>query len=638
MCGIYGGIAIKNPAETLKRMGGILARRGPDALGSYIKAPAALGHRRLSIIDLASGDQPIFSSDKKQVIVYNGEIYNFKELRKDLESKGHVFRTNSDTEVILNSYRQWGYDCLSRFNGMFAFALWDEFSNKLWLARDRLGKKPLYFMRTGSSFYFASEGKALWNLPEYKGGYDLRSIDQYLTYRYVPGERSFYEGIEKLPPGHWMEVDGQSAYMRVVRWWDMPETRRPYEGSEKPSADSYRDEFRSLFSSAVKMRLVSDVPVGLFLSSGVDSSSIAFEMAKVSRPTFITIGFGEDTDELEGASLLSRSLGANHYPFLMKKDDFSLLPQAVASMDEPYGDPIILPTYLLARNAAGRVKVILTGDGADEALGGYIHHAYFGRMPQWIPPFAFRSVSALIRLVPPGMLDILFDYPASMGRSGKTRMVNLLRSYPDVLKSYREFAAVFTEGDKSMLYAADFKKALATEPDELESEMRAHFRRDDLSPLDRAMRWDMRSWFPNQTLMKLDRLTMANSIEGRCPYADYRIVELLAKLPLSIFKDWSRNKDIIRGIYGKEMPFMPRKKQAFYLPMHNIFKDQVVEFISGVVSRKTLADKGWFNTGYVDTLLRERGQSPLLSDKKIMSLVILTLWLESSRKPPLQEA
>lgn len=634
MCGIFGGIAIKDPASTLELMGNILSHRGPDDKGTFIKDNVALGHRRLSIIDLLRGHQPMQSFDGKQAIVYNGEIYNYKDVREELAKKGYKFNTESDTEVILNAYKEWGVDCLDRFNGMFAFALWDSAINKLWLARDRIGKKPLYFMRLEKGFYFASEGKALWQLPFFNPEYDMRAIDQYLTFRYAPGNRSFFKGIEKLPPGYWMLVDSKAEICQMKKWWDASSKRsaKPLGWEQDGEVGSYLERFHALFSDAVRLRLIADVPVGLFLSSGIDSSSIAFEMAKLSNPLFISIGFGEKTDELASCQLLAQKLNARHYSFLMQESDFSLLPEAVSSMDEPYGDLIILPSFLLAKKASEKVKVILTGDGADEVLGAYIHQEYFRKVFNGFPTAVIKLLGLMINFLPLSFLDLIFHYPASLGRLGKQRLKNLLTVYPDPYLSYMNFASVFNEEDKKSLYSNQIKKQLAMEQDDLNDEMSAHFGRTDLEPLDLVIQWDLKTWLPQQTLMKLDRLTMAHSVEGRCPYTDYRLIESLLGISSYLFRHISRNKYILRFFYQARANSLLKKKQAFYLPLHNLFNARVENLISETLNKENLEKTGLFNFSYVKTLFERRKHSPLLADKQLMSLVILLLWLRSVKE------
>lgn len=627
MCGIFGGIAIPDSLSTLQEMGCTLKHRGPDDEGFYIEENLALGHTRLSIIDLSSGKQPMFSSNGQCVIVFNGEIYNFGEIRKELLKKGHLFRTVSDTEVILNSYLEWGLDCLDRFNGMFAFALWDKASRKLWIARDRLGKKPIYLWFSKGMFLFASEAKSIWNLPFFEGTYDFRAVDQYLTFRYVPGERTFHKEIKKLLAGHWILLDDKARIVQKKQWWSIPSRR---EAVARKSLQAYRDEFQQLFSSAVKLRLIADVPLGAFLSSGIDSVSIASEMAKVSRPTFFTIGFGSEADEVNAASMIAQELGGQHHVLQMEEDDFDQLPNAVSSLDEPYGDPIILPTYLLAKKASERVKVVLTGDGADEIMGGYIHHAFFRNMPV-LPSLLSRCFALIAQRMPLSVLDKAFHYPASMGEIGRKRMVSLIEKYPDGIYSYLGFATLFSEDDKKSLYTEEFNNSLAGEPNELWEAMVSHFDRTDIHMADLAVQWDLKTWFPEQTLMKFDRLTMANSIEGRCPYADYRLVEFFLKLPLRHYQLLCNKKSIVRGIYQSKRPFLPKKKKPFYLPMHKGFENKLRKFQDEILDSDELKKFKWLNPDAINRLRIERTHSPLLLDKQIMSLVVLFYWLRTHK-------
>jgi len=613
-------------------MADILHHRGPDEGGFFHDDKVSLGHRRLSIIDLARGHQPMFSADRNQVIVYNGEIYNFKEIRSELISRGHVFKTQSDTEVILNAYRQWGFDCLEKFNGMFAFALWDNTLKKLWLVRDRLGKKPLYIMSLGSSFYFASETKALSGLPFFEEDYDARAIDQYLTYRYVPSTRTFYKKIKKVPAGSWVLVSDEGQILQAKEWWQIPQTRESPKDVKRKTLRSYQEEFQSLFSSAVKLRLISDVPLGLFLSSGIDSASIAIEMAKVSTPTFVTVGFGGEIDEVHAAAELSRELKGRHRVFEMTHQDFDYLPEVVAAMDEPYGDAIILPTFLLARRASECVKVILTGDGADEILGSYVHQTFFRKMPDHLPGFIRRTMALVLGMVPSKALSAFFHYPAELGSAGKGRLKELLKTYSDGRSAYLNWASLFPEKARQELYTSDFKDMLSKEPDEFEEDMQRHFAQKNLNLFDKVLRWDLKTWFPEQTLMKLDRLGMANSIEGRCPYADYRLVEFFLKLPFHFYKSLCDNKHVVRRIYQPKNVSLPRQKKPFFLPMNKTFDAKLRQFQNEVLQSHEINRLGWFEPQMVERLHQDRRRSPLLVDKQIMSLTVLLYWLREKKK------
>ncbi len=526
MCGILGGIAPGISLEAINLMSVSLRHRGPDDEGIFIEGAVFLGHRRLSIIDLAAGQQPMSSIDKRQNIIFNGEIYNYRQIREELISKGHVFLTQSDTEVILNAYREWGKECLHPFTCIFSFALWDANIKALWLVRDRLGKKPLYYLQCQGAFFFSSEAKALWKAPGFDGRHDLRGIDQYLTYRYIPSEKTFYQQIKKLPAGHWMLINEKSQIEKMYQWWDLPQAREKNFSTER-SLQSYQDQFHSLFVDAVRLRLVSDVPVGLFLSSGIDSVAVASEIASVSRPIFFTMGVGAQLDEVPSANRLARHFGGEHHAIDMKVEDFDLFPHIVAMMDEPYGDAIVVPTYLLAQHAASKVKVVLTGDGADEILGGYVHQQALRKFPQGLPYPLKRLLAASIRRTPISILDHFFHYPASMGPQGRLRLAELFSVGDDHLEMVKNFTELFSREERNQLYSEDFKRALENESNDLDQEMRAHFFEKDLSIFDKVLRWDLKHWFPEQTLMKLDRLTMAHSLEGRCPFADHHLLEFL---------------------------------------------------------------------------------------------------------------
>ncbi|MBF0123690.1 MAG: hypothetical protein HQL21_09885, partial [Candidatus Omnitrophica bacterium] len=438
------------------------------------------------------------------------------------------------------------------------------------------------------------------------------------------GERTFYREIKKVPAGSWVLIDEDAHVIDRQQWWSVSSLRAMSCG--RP-LDSYIDEFQALFSSAVHLRLIADVPLGAFLSSGIDSVSIAAEMAKVSRPTFFTIGFGDDeNDETKSAARVAQELGGEHHRLQMEASDFDLLEDAVKAMDEPYGDPIILPTYLLARKAAEKVKVVLTGDGADEILGGYVHQDFFRRMPKF-PGLIRRVLSMSVRGMPVGVLDRAFRYPASMGLAGRERLSQLLAGDLRQENEYLSFAELFTKASREMIYSPEFLRQLNSEPDEDADVMRDHFARNDIGIFDKVLQWDLKHWFPEQTLMKLDRLTMAHSLEGRCPYADYRLVEFFLKMPFDVYNKLSQGKTIVRDIYQSGRQYLPRKKKPFYLPMHRAFDERLRHFQKDVFSSGVMGHLGWFKPEAVKALLSQREQSPLLMDKQIMSLAVLLRWV-----------
>lgn len=607
-----------------------LKHRGPDDEGFFMEGPVALGHRRLSIIDLDGGHQPMFSVQGTQAIVFNGEIYNYRELRRELIEKGHQFRTSSDTEVILASYQQWGIHCLDRFNGMFAFALWDKNIHKLWLARDRLGEKPLYYAAQKGRFYFASEAKAFWEIPSLCGQLDARAIDQYLTYRYVPSERTFYKDIKKLKAGHWMTVDNTGRIESVRQWWALPQTRDESHAITPAIINRFTDQFQELFSSAVRLRMVADVPVGMFLSSGIDSVSIASEMPLTASSCAFTIGFNVEGDEIDAARMVAKSLGGKHREIFFQDKDFNSFSDALSTMDEPYGDPIILPTYVLAAQARRLVKVVLAGDGGDELLGGYIHQEFFRRMPDAMPSTIYKMMGCFARFTPVSVLDRFFNYPASMGQAGRDRLQQLLNVYPDAYGSYRIFASIFSENDRRGFYTSDFAAQLSDGPDGFNEEMRNHFLRKDLTAFDKVLQWDMKTWFPEQALMKLDRLSMAHGLEARCPFADHRLAEILFQMPLGVYKVLSANKNVLRRKYQQGRPYLSKKKRAFYLPFHQRYRAAFDRLQEETLTPEVIKAGGVFKYDAIAKLLKGKEHSPLLVEKQVTSIVALMQWMKNT--------
>ena len=380
MCGICGYVGFEEDG-LLERMKQRIAHRGPDGEGSWRAEGVALGHRRLSIIDVAGGAQPIVSEDGRSAIIGNGEIYNHADLRRELESRGHRFRTHSDNEVVLHAYEEWGPGALSRLNGMFAVAVWDGAHRRLFLARDRLGIKPLYYLHDGGKFLFASEIKSLLASRSVELTVDARAVHEYLALRYVPGPGSMFRQVRKLPAGHYATVESDGR-LSLGRWWEPPLYEGPFEGSEQ----EYLDGFAERFERSIQRRLMSEVPFGAYLSGGLDSSTIVGAMSRiVSTPvrTF-SVGFDYEHDELEGAADTARRFGCDHTEIVCRLSDLDLLPEIVWHLDEPLGDPIVIPMYLLAREAKKKVTVILAGEGADETLGGYLFHkALLTVFPGW---------------------------------------------------------------------------------------------------------------------------------------------------------------------------------------------------------------------------------------------------------------
>ena len=448
MCGIFGFTGPQE-ASVLGRMGQALVHRGPDDEGYYRDPALSMGMRRLSIIDLEGGDQPVTNEDGSLVLCYNGEIYNYVELMQELQTCGHDFRTRCDTEVIVHAFEQWGEDFLSHLNGMFAFALWDVQRRELWLARDRTGQKPLYYHRAGRHIIFGSEVKAILECPQVGRRANLRAIDPYLALRYVPQPETLFDGIEVLPAGHLLRLrDGE---VRVRRYWDVPLRRGPARGEGE-----LRDAFEELFLDAVRLTMRSDVPVGAYLSGGVDSSLVVAAMTRVTsdRINTFSIGFGSDVDETSQARVLADHLGCTHHELRVTPDDFALLPHAIWHLERPIGDTLILAYYRLAQEAARHVKVVLSGEGADEAFAGYSFQKII-RWTEWchrgMPASVMRRVVApTVEGLPVGVLDRFFAYPAYLGRDGRRRAADFLAQYGqrNLNENYAALRTLFDAGER----------------------------------------------------------------------------------------------------------------------------------------------------------------------------------------------
>ena len=456
MCGITGFIDLWNTsdardaearAHTLEAMCRVITHRGPDDQGVMLKRGVALGMRRLSIIDLAGGHQPISNEDDAVTIVFNGEIYNYRELQSDLQSRGHRFRTNSDTEAIVHAYEEFGASCVNHLRGMFAFAIWDDREKKLFIARDRVGKKPLYYSVTrGGTLVFGSELKSLLEHPEVERNVNPQALDAYFSLGYVPDPISIFDNVEKLPPGHHLTFT--NGRLTVERYWDFSYDLNSNGNGHK--ASDYLDELRALLDEAVKLRLVSDVPLGAFLSGGIDSSTVVALMSRhMDQPvkTF-SIGFNEDSyDELKYARLTAKKFGTDHHEFLVTPDICDVVDQLVWHFDEPFADSSAIPTYVVSKLAREHVKVVLTGDGGDELFAGYSryvterHRSKFDRIPG---------------LIKSGLMDPLSRY-LPHGAWGRNYLHNVSL---DPISRYLDNVSVFTGLNKASLYTADFSDQL----------------------------------------------------------------------------------------------------------------------------------------------------------------------------------
>jgi asparagine synthase (glutamine-hydrolysing) len=580
MCGICGTVRLDGAPDTgpgVDRMLRALAHRGPDADGQWSDGTCTLGHRRLSIIDLSdAGRQPLANEDGTLWLTFNGEIYNFQALRRELEAAGHAFRSQTDSEVVVHAYEEWGTGAVTRFRGMFALALWDTRRRRLWLARDRVGKKPLVFAQVRDRFVFASEIQALLAHPGVPRDVDPRAIHQYFSLGYVPAPGSAFAHIRKLQPGHSMTLDLGAADGRprteTVRYWALS-----YEPKRTWSFDQAQAALRETLTEAVRIRMISDVPLGAFLSGGIDSSIVVGLMAGIStRPvkTF-SIGFADDRfDEREAARRVAQRWATDHQELVVEPDAAAVVPTLVRHFGEPFADSSALPTYYVAQLTRAAVTVALTGDGGDESFAGYRRyraHRLAGRVAKI--PGAMPTAAAAGRLLP---------VPAdSRGRTAGLRRF-LVGIGDDPATRYARWIGAsnghLDTGARAEFYRDDFLRELhGSEP---ENPLAGLFTEaSGLDPVDAAMQVDVRSYLPDDLLVKVDIASMANSLEARAPLLDQEVMELAAGLP-SVFKlDGRLSKRVLKAAFSDVLPpeNVTRPKQGFGVPVGPWFRGPLAE-------------------------------------------------------------
>ena len=567
MCGISGILDWSQPLpqETLHNMIRRLSHRGPDSEGFFIESPIGFAHCRLSIIDLReNANQPMQDRSGNYHIVFNGTIYNFQVLRQDLETAGSRFRTKSDTEVLLEAYKKWGTNCLERLNGMFAFAIWDRPKRKLFLARDRLGEKPLfYFSLPEGGLVFASELKALLAHPASPRDLDLNAVSQFLSFGYVPGVTCIISGIKKLPPGHFLIAENGELH-EPISYWDLKASfmaKRKFRSTGEAS-----EEFRSLFRDTVQTRLISDVPLGAFLSGGIDSSSIVSAMAQIHPsplPQTFSMGFEEKTySELAMARKVAGLLEVEHRDQTLSSNLLPRLPEIAYFADEPFADTSFIPMFSLAKFCKQHVTVCLSGDGGDEILGGY--ETYIAdklcKRTNWLPNRAREGILNLIRSCwPVSFGKVSLDYKICKFLEGHSSNID---------RAHASWRVLFPEDEKSALWVHPLEDQLAIK-DPLEPFLKHAREVKECHYLDRAMYVDLKTWLPDDILAKVDRSTMAHGLEARAPFLDYRLVEFAASLPVSLKIRGLQKKYLLKQAYKKYLPaeVLHQKKRGFNAPV-----------------------------------------------------------------------
>lgn len=633
MCGICGVLQFDGrppSVDTLSAMTESLRHRGPDAGGLHVDGPVGLGHRRLAIIDLSpTGGQPMTNEDGSLWLTYNGEIYNFQEVRQELEGRGHVFRSACDTEVILHAYESWGTECLERFNGMFAFALWDARRRRLWLVRDRLGIKPLFYLHRSDRLIFASEIKAILCDPSVDRRVDLVALHHFLSLNYTPAPFSLFAGVRQVLPGHFLlvEADGQS---HEQAYWDVS-----YAHQRDGDEADLLEQFDAELSAAVKRRLISDVPLGAFLSGGVDSSAVVYWMAHQSQQPVRTfsIGFPEKTyDELPYARDVAKACRAVHHERIVTPDAAKLLPRIVWHAEEPTADSSMLPVYCLAEMTREQVTVALSGDGADELLAGYETYQafYAARLYRFLPRlFRQRLIKPLVDRLPISDTKVSLDFKLK-------RFVRGAELDREAQHAY--WRMIFDEEMKRELYTEEVRRAVrGVETVDLYREVFA--RAEAAHPLDRMLYVDTRFYLPNDMLVKLDRMTMAHSLEARVPFLDHRLVEFAASIPPRFkLKQGRVKKYLLKAAVHRRLPDISvwRKKQGFNVPKGLWFKGHLREFVFDHLSPRRIQRMGFFEEEPVTRLLNEHVGGKRDHSHQIWGLLCLSLWWQQFIHEPVQ--
>jgi asparagine synthase (glutamine-hydrolysing) len=591
------------------RMCDVIRHRGPDDEGIHVEPGLGLGMRRLSIIDLAGGRQPIHNETSTVWVVFNGEIYNYLELRAELEALGHRFYTSSDTESIVHAYEQWGEGAFRRLRGMFGIALWDEPKRTLLLARDRAGQKPVHYTERGGRLYFGSEIKSLLAAGAVDPALNPAALDHYLAFLYTPRDASIFEGVRKLPPGHYLRWrDGRAE---IEQYWSVS-AEETFRGSEDEAVEA----LGGVLQDAVRSHLVSDVPLGAFLSGGVDSSAVVGMMARASsRPvkTF-SIGFDDPAfDELEHARTVARHFGTDHHEFVVKPDGLSILEDLISHFDEPFADSSAIPTWYVSEIARRHVTVVLSGDGGDELFGGYDRYlphprvAAFDRLP--VP--GLRSAAALAWPLLPH------------GAKGKNFLRHVAK---DPAGRYVDSIAMFQADERAALYAPGVRASLAADS---EAALARHFDRFRRLPHESGMmRFDFETYLPEDVLTKVDRMSMAHSIETRVPMLDNLVIDFAASLPAAFKIRHGRRKHILKETLRPMLPpgILDRKKQGFGIPLGAWFRGGLTGLFSDVLDAPRTRQRGYFEPAFVSRLLKEHLAGERDHSLRLWQLLVFELW------------
>ncbi len=623
MCGICGILYEDKEKKVekfaLRQMCDSIVHRGPDDEGQVIFGPLGLGMRRLSIIDLTTGHQPLSNEDESIWIVFNGEIYNYRELRAELEKLGHRFRTMSDTESILHGYSAWGVSVLEKLNGMFGFAIWDVRKKKLLLARDRLGIKPLYYYRDEEKLVFGSEIKAILKYPGVRRNIDVKALNNFLTFEYIPAPRSIFQDIRKLEPGHWLSW--QDGKIDIQSYWTLVPHVTAY---DEVTAG---ERLTELLEDSVRLRLVSDVPLGAFLSGGIDSSIIVSLMAKgMNQPvkTF-SIGFKESSyNELIYARAVARKYNTEHHEFMVEAKALDLTEKLIRQLDEPFADFSIFPTFLVSQMARDYVTVCLSGDGGDELFGGYdtyrahrFDRRYYHRLPKMIKKGLFNPIA---RALPP--------------TEKKKGAINSFKRFIEGTQLPRSlhharWMVFLDQIEREKLFYPDILNVLLREDsyDFIHRHSQAANGCDDLT---RASYIDVKTYLVDNILVKVDRMSMATSLEARVPYLDHRVVEMALSMPPDLKMRGFTTKYLLKKIFWHHLPkeVQHRDKQGFSIPIKNWIRNELKPMMLDLLNPQRIRQQGYFNDGFVSQIVEDHIQGRENHSHKLWALMVFEQWYD----------
>jgi len=624
MCGISGIFNLdQRPVtpEQIQGMNDTMVHRGPDGEGVFIEKNVGLGHRRLSIIDLSTGDQPMSGSDGNVTIAFNGEIYNFLELKAVLEKKGHFFKTRSDTEVIIYAYEEWGKAFVHKLRGMFAIALWDSRIQTLFLARDRVGKKPLYYFYDGRSLVFASELKAVLEQKDIPRKIDFKALDAYFSFGYVPSPRSIFKGIKKVSPGHMITCS--SRILKEEEYWDIE-----MNGVDPGIAENEAVErLVELFDESVKIRMISDVPLGAFLSGGVDSSAVVASMAGLSgtRPVKTSsIGFIEEQfNELEFAKKVAQRYGTDHQESVVSPHALDIIDRIVWHFDEPFADSSAIPTWYVSKMTRQNVTVALSGDGGDENFAGYAQRYTMNRFEDRIRkkiPRIFRNsfIRGLASVYP--RIDAL-PRPLRL----KAFLTNISLSMDQAY--YRDMSFYFTPETKTALYASEMKQKVNKYSSF--SVFKPFFERNtNPDPVTLAQYIDIKTYMTEDILVKVDRMSMAHSLEVRAPILDHKLMEFAATLPSHLKLNGRESKYILKKANAHRLPhdILYRKKQGFCVPLAQWLRNDLKEYVGDTLFADRAESGRYFNMNYVQKLWDGHLKGINDNASQIWNIFMFELW------------